>query len=75
MGNRTVDILVDSGPSGHFVVLKSDGIEIERARFDTREAAMRCRDAMLEKARQYAAATQSREEVSVVRRDDDPEAK
>jgi len=34
-------ILLDTGPSGHFLVLKYDGHEIERVRFSTREAAMK----------------------------------
>jgi hypothetical protein len=51
MGDRIVDILVDSGPSGHFVVLKSDGIEIERVRFQAQHAAMQCCHFLLEKAK------------------------
>ena len=34
-----VDIVVESGDAGHFVVLKADGHELDRTGFTTKEAA------------------------------------
>jgi hypothetical protein len=50
MNNRVVDILVEAEGSAYFVVLKADGHEIERARFNTQEEAIRVAQVLSEKA-------------------------
>jgi hypothetical protein len=59
MNDRVVDILVESDPSGYWVVLKSDGIEIERRCFTTEQEALRVVEELSEMARQGLAKIKS----------------
>lgn len=56
MADHIVDIVVETGPAGHFVVLKSDGHEISRARYDSRDEAMRWGKFYADYAKRKAAA-------------------
>lgn len=60
MVDYVVDLVVETGDAGHFLVLKADGHEIDRWSFPTKEEAMHWGEFYADYARKSAAEYRAR---------------